>query len=139
MLGFRKVLQEFLLQGFPLAEACRICVLDPKGCKYDASPFAEAVLQLGWPDAPEQKEHKRLSGLLEPRRELPETVYSMLGRVILTAAGVSEPLRAGYSYSKVVDLLKAELGECCDMETVLSGVRNPLRRVEEMIFWKRWS
>ncbi len=141
MLGFRKVLQEYLLQGFPLAEACRICVLEPKGCQYDAEAFAEAVLQLGWPDGPEQKEHKRLSGLLEPRREIPETVYSMLGKVILTVAGVSEPLRTGYSYSGVVDLLKAELGERCDMEAVLerraeslkAGRRNNLLEKMELI------
>lgn len=118
-LGFRKVLQEFLLHGFPLAAACRMCVLDPESCQYDAAAFVEAVLQLGWPNGTEQQEHGRLSGLQELRRDIPDTVNSILGRVILTAAGASEPLRMGYSYSGVVDLLKAELGDRCDLEAVL--------------------
>lgn len=121
-LGFRSVLREFLLQGFSLADACRICVLDPAGCRYDAAVFAESVLQLGWPDAPEQEGYERLSALLEPRGETPETVYSMLGKVILNVAGVREPMRTGFSYSDAVEALEKELGELCDVKA-LAGQR----------------
>ncbi|MNC32932.1 hypothetical protein D3C75_813110 [compost metagenome] len=118
MMGFSTVLREFLHQGFSLAEACRICVLDPAGCQYDAAAFAECVLQLGWSDAPGLGGNKRLAELLEPRREIPETVYSMLGKVILNVAGVREPMRIDLSYSEVVDLLEEQLGERCDVKAL---------------------
>lgn len=137
MVGFRSELRVFLLQGFSLEEACRICVLDPMGCRYDATAFADCVLHLGWTDAPEQGGNKRLSELLEPRREIPETVYSMLGKAILTVAGVQEPMRTGYSYKNVVGILKEELGKLCDVEALVEQRAEPEKAGRRNAFLER--
>ncbi|MDF2925434.1 MAG: hypothetical protein K0R57_4348 [Paenibacillaceae bacterium] len=114
--GFSSVLREWLILGFSLEEACRICVLDPGGCRYDAAKFAECVLCLNWHDGPEHGDVTRLSTLLEPRREVPETVYSLLGRIILTMAGVQEPLHCRLSYQEALAILRKELDGLCDVE-----------------------
>lgn len=126
-IGFSSVLREFLNQGNSLSEACRICVLDPAGCRYEAKAFAECALQLGWLEEPGQREDEstRLFALLEPPSGIPETAYSMLGRVILTMLGVREPMRCKVSYENVVETLKQELGHCCDMETVAASQARP--------------
>src|SRR5690606_4651582 len=48
-IGFSNALSDYFNQGFHLADACGLCVLDPNGCNFDAMEFAKSVLSMAWP------------------------------------------------------------------------------------------
>jgi len=119
-LGFHSILTDFFHLGFSIEMACEICVLNSKGCQYDAEIFAEAVLSMQWP-----KEKGDLSNEthldLEPYRTTPDTVDSQFGEIILKMAGVQESVRSNISYEEVKDVLQAKLGKLVDITELLKN------------------
>jgi len=123
-IGFSTQLSNYFSLGFHIADACKICVLIPNGCNYDAEKFAKAVLSLGW-----EKNTENMNDLLSPRinspdSAQPETVNSMFGKMMIQMTGFRESVKSNLSYEEVTATLRKYLGDLCDIDSLLDQKTN---------------
>ena len=123
-LGFSTQLSNYISLGFHLADACKICVLIPNGCNYDAEQFAKDVLSLGWEINSKNTNDQLSSRINSPSSSQPETVYSLFGKMMLQMAGIQEPVKSNLSYEEVAAILREHLGELCDIDSLLDKKTN---------------
>jgi len=116
MIGFRNTLSSFFNLGFHVEEACDICVLDHDGCRYDAQEFAETVLSMNWNDGKSRVDDELLA-YNQPEREMPETIYSQMGKTFFKMAGLQESMKSSMSSEEVTAILADKLGELVNLES----------------------
>ncbi|WP_066186091.1 hypothetical protein [Gracilibacillus timonensis] len=122
-MGFRSSLSHFLNLGFPIEQACEICVLDEKGCQYDAKDFAETVLSLEWNDGKDRLDDEMIA-YNQPGKESPETVYSQFGKMMMQMTGVTERMKSNLSSEEVTVILDHKLGEQVDVKAISNAEQN---------------
>lgn len=115
-LGFSTDLTHYFNQGFRLEDACQLCVLDPNGCNYDATKFAQSILRMEWGTKGKDFISTKIN---DPDSSDPETVDSLLGKVFLQMAGFQESLESNLSFEEVTHILRAELGDICDIDALV--------------------
>lgn len=120
-LGFSTQLSNYISLGFHIADACKICVLIPNGCNYDAEQFAKAVLSLGWEINFKNTNDQLSSRINSPSSSQPETVYSLFGKMMFQMAGIQEPAKSNLSYEEVAAILREHLEELCDIDSLLDN------------------
>lgn len=117
-LGFQIDLREFIDQGYSLAKACDICVLDSDGCNYDVDDFIETVLSMQW-RTEEEIPRKDLPVYKDAGSEEPDTVHSQFGHVFLHMAGIQESVKSTMTYDEVAAVLEEKLGRTVEVEDKL--------------------
>lgn len=115
-IGFSNRLHEYIRLGFRLEELCDLCVLDEKGCQYDAKTFIKAVMSLEW-----KADGNPMATLLD-RGDEPETVYSQFGKAFAVMAGFKEPLYAVLSRAEVAEVLRTKLDTRFEISKLLDDL-----------------